>query len=86
VVAPQALVREVAAAGLQLGDPRYLIYSLAFALVGVAVITISSPPLEPLTRQGSAQRQFVGLGFGLRAITLAFLNCGHFASVFRGRN
>jgi membrane protease YdiL (CAAX protease family) len=61
-------------AGLQLGDPRYLIYSLAFALVGVAVITISSPPVGPLTRQGSAQRQFVGLGFGLRAITLAFLN------------
>ena len=61
-------------AGLQLGQPRYLAYSLAFALVGVAILTISSPPLEALTRQGSAQRQFVGLGFGRHAITLAFLN------------
>lgn len=61
-------------AGLQLGEPRYLAYSLGFALVGVVVLTTSSLPLEPLTRQGSAQRQFVGLGLGLRAITLAFLN------------
>jgi membrane protease YdiL (CAAX protease family) len=61
-------------AGLQLGQPRYLVYSLAFALVGVAVITVFSPPLEPLTRQGSAQRPFVGLGFGLPAISLALLN------------
>lgn len=61
-------------AGLQLGEPRYLVYSLAFALAGVVILVLWSPPLEPLMRQGSAQRQFVGLGLGVRAITLAFLN------------
>lgn len=67
--------REVAGrAGLQLGDPRYIVYSLAFALVGVVILVLWSPPLEPLTRRGSAQRRFVGLGLGVPAITLAFLN------------
>jgi hypothetical protein len=61
-------------AGLQLGDPKYLLYSAAFALVGVAVLVIWAPPLDAVTRQGSAQRQFVGLGLGVRAITLAFYN------------
>jgi membrane protease YdiL (CAAX protease family) len=67
--------REVAErAGLQLGDPRYLAYSVVFALIGVVALVVWSPPLEPLIREGSAQRQFVGLGFGLPALTLAFLN------------
>jgi membrane protease YdiL (CAAX protease family) len=61
-------------AGLQLGDPRYLLYSSVFAAIGVAVLVIWTPPLDAVTRQGSAQRQFVGLGFGLHALTLAFLN------------
>ena len=61
-------------AGFQLGDPRYLLYSVAFALAAVAILLIWRPPLEALTRQGSAQHQFVGQGFGLRAITLALLN------------
>ncbi len=67
--------RETAArAGLQLGQPRYLVYSLVLAFVGIATLVIWSPPLEPLLRQGSAQRQFVGLGLGMSAITRAFLN------------
>ena len=67
--------REVAQdAGLQLGQPRYLLYSLAFAAVGVIVLLIWSPPLGPLTRPGSAQHQFVGLGLGGAAIAMAFLN------------
>jgi len=61
-------------AGLQLGAPRYLLYSLAFALVGVVMLVLWSPPVELLTRPGSAQRQFIGLGFSMRAITLACLN------------
>ena len=61
-------------AGYQLGDPRYLLYSVAVALAAVAILLIWRPPLEALTRQGSAQHQFVGLGFSLRAITLALLN------------
>jgi len=67
--------REIAGrAGLRLGQPRYLVYSLAFALVGVVLLVISSPPLEPLIRQGSAQRQFMGLGLTVPAISMAFLN------------
>lgn len=61
-------------AGLQLGEPRYLFYSLAFALVGVVILVLWSPPLEVFTRQGSAQRQFVGLGLSMPAITRVFLN------------
>ena len=61
-------------AGLQLGAPRYLVYSLVFGLSGVVVLLVWSPPLDLLVRQGSAQRQFVGLGFGMPAIARAFLN------------
>jgi membrane protease YdiL (CAAX protease family) len=64
--------------GLQVGNPRYLVYSLAFALAGVGLVTFlftAWPTLiEPLTREGSAQRQFVGLGFSLSATALAFFN------------
>jgi membrane protease YdiL (CAAX protease family) len=66
--------REIAGrAGLQLGRPRYLLYSLALTLVGIVSLVLWSPPLEPLTRQGSAYRQFVGLGSGLPAIAVALL-------------
>jgi membrane protease YdiL (CAAX protease family) len=61
-------------AGLQLGMPRYLAYSLAFSIVGLITLLVWSPDLEPFTREGSAQRQFVGLGFTGRALALAFLN------------
>ena len=60
-------------AGLQLGERRFLVYSLAFALAGNIILVLWSPPLEPFTRQGAAQRPFVGLGFSMPAITLAFL-------------
>jgi membrane protease YdiL (CAAX protease family) len=61
-------------AGLQLSAWRYLAYSAAFALAGVVIIVLWPPPLELFTRQGSAQRQFVGLGFTMPAITLAILH------------
>jgi len=61
-------------AGLQVGARRYLAYSVGFALLGVGLLVLWPPPLDPLTRQGSAQRQFVGLGLGARAIALAILN------------
>jgi membrane protease YdiL (CAAX protease family) len=60
-------------AGLQSCAWRYLAYSAAFALAVVLLIVIWAPPLEPLTREGSAQRQFVGLGLTLPAITRAIL-------------
>lgn len=60
--------------GLQRCPGRYLAYSIGFALAGVVIIVIWSPPLEVFSRQGSAQRQFVGLGFTMPAIVLAVLN------------
>jgi len=61
-------------AGLQGCPWRHLAWSAAFALIGVIIILIWSPPLELFTRQWSVQRQFVGLGFSMTAITLAVLN------------
>jgi hypothetical protein len=60
-------------AGLQLGKPRYLVYSLLFAAASAAFLVIWPPPLEPLIRQGSMYRQFAGLGLGGQAIAMAFL-------------
>jgi membrane protease YdiL (CAAX protease family) len=61
-------------AGLQLGQPLYMVYSLGFALFGLALLLIWSPPLDPLLRKGSAQHQFVGLGFTSAAVVLAVLH------------
>jgi membrane protease YdiL (CAAX protease family) len=60
-------------AGLQPGKLRYLRHSGTFALAGAAVLVIWTPPLEPLLREGSAMRQFVGLGWGPQAIAAALL-------------
>jgi membrane protease YdiL (CAAX protease family) len=60
-------------AGLQLGDPRYLAYSLAFALAGVAILVIWPPPLAPFLRHGSPQESFQGLGLSKTAIALSLL-------------
>ena len=66
--------REIARrAGLQLGEPRYIGYSLAVTLVLLAALVIWSPPLEPLTREGSAQRSFVGLGLSGTVVAMALL-------------
>src|SRR5215831_1639713 len=61
-------------AGLRCGELRYFAYSGAFAFAAVAVLVIWTPPLEALSRPGSAQHQFVGLGFTATAWTLALLN------------
>jgi membrane protease YdiL (CAAX protease family) len=60
-------------AGLKLGRPRYLLYSLLFAACSVAALVISPPPMEPLIRQGSMYRPFAGLGLGGQAISMALL-------------
>ena len=62
-----------ARAGLRWCEWRYLAYSAAFAAAGVALVAIFMPSTEVFTRQGSAQRQFVGLGFSAVAIAKAFL-------------
>ena len=60
-------------AGLKLGRPRYLAYSLLLAAGSAAALVIWPPPMEPLIRQGSMYRQFAGLGLGGQAIAMAFL-------------
>jgi membrane protease YdiL (CAAX protease family) len=60
-------------AGLSPCPWRYLLWSMALALVGVVAIVVWSPPLELFTREGSAQRPFVGLGLSQAAIVLALL-------------
>ena len=60
-------------AGLQVGDPRYVAYSAVFAAVSVAALFLWSPPLDVFTREGSAQREFVGLGITGTSVALALL-------------
>jgi membrane protease YdiL (CAAX protease family) len=60
-------------AGLQIGETRYIGYSLAFAFVVIAIIVIWPPPLEPFLRSGSPQRVFRGLGISGPAILMAIL-------------
>ena len=59
--------------GLQRGNPRYLLYALAGAAVVIVTLLLWSPRLQALTRPGSAQHQFVGLGLTSNAIALALL-------------
>jgi membrane protease YdiL (CAAX protease family) len=60
-------------AGLRLGEGRYVGYSLAFVLAGVAILVIWPPPLEPFVRSGSPQQSFRGLGFHGPALLMALL-------------
>jgi membrane protease YdiL (CAAX protease family) len=60
-------------AGLQLGAPRYIAYSLAFAFASILILVVWPPPLEPFIRVGSPQQPFVGLGLGGPAIPMALL-------------
>ncbi len=66
--------REVASrAGLQIGAPRYLVYSLVWSLAGIVLGLLWPPPLAALTRPGSMYREFVGLGFNPSTLTVALL-------------
>ena len=60
-------------AGLQVGDPKYILYSAAFAAISVAALLLWSPPLESFTGEGSPQREFVGLGLTGTSIAMALL-------------
>lgn len=60
-------------AGLQVGDPKYIAYSAAFAAVSVAALLLWSPPLESFTGESSPQRDFVGLGLTGTSIAMALL-------------
>lgn len=60
-------------AGLQAGKGRYIGYSLAAAIATAVVLAIWPPPLEPFVREGSPQREFVGLGLSWQAVLMALL-------------
>jgi membrane protease YdiL (CAAX protease family) len=60
-------------AGLQLGNPRYILYSLIFAIAAAVALILWKPPIESFTRQGSPQRDFVGLGLSGTSIFVALL-------------
>jgi membrane protease YdiL (CAAX protease family) len=60
-------------AGLQLGAGRYVAYSAAFAIAGVAILAIWPPALDPFLRDGSPQQPFVGLGLGGPAVVMALV-------------
>lgn len=60
-------------AGLQVGDPKYIVYSAAFAAVSVAALLLWSPPLEHFTGESSPQRDFVGLGLTGTSVAMALL-------------
>ena len=60
-------------AGLQVGDPKYVAYSAAFAAVSVAALLLWSPPIEVFTREGSPQRAFLGLGITGTSVAMALL-------------
>lgn len=60
-------------AGLRLGKLRYITYSLVLSLVSVMMILVWPPPLESIANEGSAQRQFVGLGLTAPSIAMALI-------------
>lgn len=60
-------------AGLQPGPRRYLAYSLVLALIVVFISALWPPPVEPLIREGSPQKAFVGLGLSGTAVLMALL-------------
>jgi len=60
-------------AGLQVGDPRWILYC-GIAAVGVALALLLFPPsVETMVREGSAWRDFAGLGFSGTSLTMALL-------------
>jgi membrane protease YdiL (CAAX protease family) len=60
-------------AGLCLGERKYIAYGAALALLAAAAIALRPPELEPFTREGSAQRAFVGLGLSGTSLAMALL-------------
>src|SRR6516164_2564739 len=60
-------------AGLQLGEVRYIGYSLLAALSAVVPLVLWPPPIEPFLRDGSPQQAFVGLGLCGQAVAMALL-------------
>lgn len=59
--------------GLAAGSPRHVVYGLVLAVLAVGALLLWGPPLEPLTRDASPQRWFVGVPLGM-ALAMALLH------------
>jgi len=60
-------------AGLQVGEPKYIAWSAALAAFTVAGLLLRSLPVDVFTREGSAQREFLGLGITGTSVAMALL-------------
>jgi membrane protease YdiL (CAAX protease family) len=60
-------------AGLRVGEPRLLLVSLALAAAVAGYLVFFTPSLAPFLREGSADRDFIGLGLTGTSVTLALL-------------
>ncbi|GAB5520445.1 MAG: hypothetical protein RhofKO_26960 [Rhodothermales bacterium] len=60
-------------AGLQRGDLRYMGYAAGLALLVVIGLIIWPPSVETMGREGSAFRDFVGLGLTPTSIAMALI-------------
>ena len=69
----RGLAEAAGRAGLRLGEVRYAGYCAAAAAAAVALIVAFPPPVESMTRPGSPQREFAGLGLGGAAVVMALL-------------
>jgi membrane protease YdiL (CAAX protease family) len=63
-------------AGLRLGDPRFVGYAALAAALVVGFLIVRPPSIEPFVREGSAQKVFLGVGFGPSLLAMAFLYGG----------
>jgi membrane protease YdiL (CAAX protease family) len=60
-------------AGLRWGDRTYAVQGLLVGLAIAVLILVLPPPMESMTREGSAHAAFHGLGLSGTAVFLAFL-------------
>ena len=60
-------------AGVQIGQTRYLGYCAVAALLNVIALSLWTPDLEVITREGTVQHHFVGVGLGFEGMTTALL-------------
>jgi membrane protease YdiL (CAAX protease family) len=60
-------------AGFRLGETRYIWYCLGFSAVLVVLLLVWPPSIEHYSREGSPQRDFVGLGLTAESTAMALL-------------
>jgi membrane protease YdiL (CAAX protease family) len=59
--------------GLRKGNTSYIWLCVAVSVLLAVILVLFPPPLEPFTREGSAQASFAGLGVGGAVLAAALL-------------